>query len=76
MQEVSSLIIVPKWRVLRPFEEVRVLGKQSVKFTQAVFGGKSLLSVHWIADPYDRMSRLLDRLYVSWKVRINLDVKA
>jgi hypothetical protein len=64
-------MIVPKWRVFKPVDEVSVLQAHlgaavSVSDTYATKNcGASSLSVHRVADPDDRMARFLDGFDVS-----------
>ena len=75
MQAVSSLMIVPKLRVFRPLEEVRVLialrRNQSIR---RIIGNRALcsLSVHWVADPNDGMSCFLDGADMTSEVVVDL----
>jgi hypothetical protein len=71
IQEVSSLMIVPKLRVLKPLLEVSVL-----RIAQSAFHiveDLNVLSVHGIAHPCDRVSRTLDGFDVASKVVPDLD---
>jgi hypothetical protein len=67
-------MIVPKWRVFKPVDEVSVLpgaGSQlgvavSVSGTDAMKSCSACsLSVHRVADPDDRMARFLNGFDVS-----------
>jgi hypothetical protein len=44
--------------------------------TEGTFDGFSIysLSVHWVTDPDDRMSRRLNSLDMIWQMRANLEV--
>ena len=61
-------MIVPKWRVFRPVDEVSVLPETGSHLGAAVSASgtyvtescASSLSVHRVTDPDDRMSRCLD----------------
>jgi hypothetical protein len=66
---VSSLIIVPKWRVFRPDDDTRVLGDDSYINTDGTYDRFNIysLSVHWVADPDDRMTGCLNNLNMIWQ---------
>ena len=57
--ELSSLIIVPKLRVLRPVEDVKVLNRCKVNVVCMMTFFLYSLSVHRVADPGYRMAGLL-----------------
>ena len=70
MQEVSSEMMVPKLRVLRPEDEVSVLA--DVSWEKRREGG-GLLSVHRVADPDHRVTRRLHRCDVAREMGVDLD---
>ena len=73
MQAFSSLMMVPKWRVFNPLEDVSVLQDRcpsvSGQVRQAM---RHVLSVHRIAHPYNRMSSFLHGSDVPGEVLLDL----
>jgi hypothetical protein len=73
MHEVSSLMIVPKWRVFKPVDEVSVLpGPLACLAHVTKRFWVCSLSVHRVADPDDRMQGSLDGIDVCRQMRGDL----
>ncbi len=76
MHAVSSLMIVPKFRVFRPLADVRVLDRTvvSVDVRDVRVKMQHVLPVHGVRNPDDRVPGLLYCLDMPRKVVLHLEV--
>ena len=73
--DVSSLMMVPKCRVLRPVLDTSVLWEREVS-GETGGGMNGSLSVHRIADPGDWVAGLMDDFDVSGEVVFDLWIRS